>query len=285
MSEVNREGMPAGTQATDVVDAGTGTEKGVHITATEVPAMPEGGFEKFYNAKDGSYNWENHAKELAFKLEQKGKAEATPDAASEAEAGEATGGTETSVSLEEATKEIEALGFSEQDLVNELVENEGKLSDATVAALVEKTNFTEESIRSFGEFKFNEAKDFVTKVETALGDIEAVRKHFAQPGMETKRIAFTKLLNDPETWEEGVAMVRAEMGAIPRPQSGKQFTGGNQAGNTGASEVKPFASQAEFNAAFMDPKYKTDPNFRAEVEARVRATDMTYSPRLHTSGR
>ena len=44
-----------------------------------VQPMPEGGYEKFYDQSTGEYNWENHAKELAYRLQQQQSQEQVED--------------------------------------------------------------------------------------------------------------------------------------------------------------------------------------------------------------
>ena len=48
---------------TQEADGDTGEE------LVPIAGMPEGGFDKFYDDKTGNYSWENHAKELAYRLE------------------------------------------------------------------------------------------------------------------------------------------------------------------------------------------------------------------------
>lgn len=39
----------------------------------EIAPMPEGGHDKFYNKETGEYHWENHSKELQYRIDQQGK--------------------------------------------------------------------------------------------------------------------------------------------------------------------------------------------------------------------
>ena len=49
----------------------------------EIAPMPEGGHDKFYNKETGEYHWENHSKELQYRIDQQGKKAKTESAPEE----------------------------------------------------------------------------------------------------------------------------------------------------------------------------------------------------------
>ena len=80
-------GTPVTLRTIDNVDITISTGNGVVLslqtyfddTSTAgIPALPETGSDKFYDAKTGAYNWEGHAKEAEFKLSQKPAEVETP---------------------------------------------------------------------------------------------------------------------------------------------------------------------------------------------------------------
>ncbi|MGH2619836.1 MAG: hypothetical protein ACRDHG_04610, partial [Anaerolineales bacterium] len=101
----------------EVTNSGGGTA--VTITdpgkapAQEAPAMPDGGFAKFWDASKAAYNWEGHARELAWKLSNKADSKADPKAPNPA-------ATKGEVGDTEAAKVAAAAGVN-MDAINDAI--------------------------------------------------------------------------------------------------------------------------------------------------------------------
>jgi hypothetical protein len=64
---------------------------------------------------------------------------------------------------------------------------------------------------------------------------------------------------------------------------GKPVAGGVNAG-LAAGDAKGFESFEAQVVAQSDPRYKTDPEYRAQVMQRIAASAFDMNPRTHTSG-
>ena len=107
-----------------------------------VEPKPEGGHDKFYNAETGQYDWQNHAKELDYRLngkpEEPAKVEATEDA-------NTTGETESN--YEAVADIVTTAGLDHSELQTQIQTN-GDLSDEAYAALA-KVGLQRELVKTY----------------------------------------------------------------------------------------------------------------------------------------
>jgi hypothetical protein len=149
----------------------------------------------------------------------------------------------------------------------------GKLSDETKAALKKSHNVNDAVINSFVA-GFQAQQTLTTaRLAQAVGGREALESaiKWAKANMPEEALSnFREALKGPNA-ELVLAGVKARMGAQATPAPKK----GAIEGATGVKNqpaVKPFASSMEMTKAIRDPRYKADPEFRASVEARIRAS-------------
>lgn len=240
----------------------------------EVPKMPDGGFDKFYNKETGQYNWQAHAREVEFKLNQKAKADPKPEAKPE-EKPEAKVEDNPEAPKEEPKDEakdtVEKAGLN-WDEITAKVNDTGKLEEGDYAAL-EKIGVPKQIVDSYIEAltvarEANQAKAFEyaggqEKLNEAL--------NWAATNLDRQEIdAINKQLASAN-WKLGIdaLMARhsktAKGSAEPKLVTGEPSNGG-EAG---------FANHAEMIAAInkRDAKgsrlYDTDPTYRAQVREKV----------------
>jgi len=89
-----------------------------------VQPMPEGGYEKFYDQSTGEYNWENHAKELAYRLQQQQSQEQVED--------QQTGET---AEQKTAVNDIITQAGLDPNVLRQQLEDNGELAEDAMVAL------------------------------------------------------------------------------------------------------------------------------------------------------
>jgi hypothetical protein len=241
----------------------------------------------------------------------------TDDSTPEPAAAEAAEGTETpsteeskpeesaaTVNMEELRKmneteinaELAKVGYTQEDLGRELGENDGKLTDDTIAKL--NKHFGEEAVKEavadlekqFAEAKpaaVQKAADKVQKMneyimgKLAGGDKEKGKENFkelsawAQKNLDERQL---KLINkklasgDQDLVDEALEQA---VGAWKKGQRKPMMTGDSAAAAANAApEFKPL-SRDEFKNIMKTEKYQTDLEYQAQVDARRRKTMET----------
>ncbi len=247
---------------------------------TEVTAeslgVDQSSFEKFYDAEAKAFNWENYSKELAFKLAQSGKKAAAAPAGDAAPADTDGAGDDRQVA--------QSAGIDYDAMVAHLAEH-GDIPEADRKRLNE-AGFPDAAIDDHIQFRQQQAKDHQKTVIDAFGGDEGWKKavEFVNENFDDEEIDSVNLMiRQPANYKAAVALIQSRMGGAPAPSQNGVVHAPN-AGTPATADAKPFESVDEFNAAFRDPKYQTDPTFRAEVMARARVTDIRMNPRSHTAG-
>lgn len=240
----------------------------------EVPKMPDGGFDKFYNKETGQYNWQAHAREVEFKLAQKAKGDPKTEAKPEAKPEEkAEGQTEApkEEQKDDAKETVEKAGLN-WDEITAKVNDTGKLEEGDYEAL-ERIGVPKQIVDSYIEAltvarAANQAKAF----EYAGGEDKLNGAlNWAATNLDRQEIdAINKQLASAN-WKLGIdaLMARhaksAKGAGEPKLVTGEPSNGG-EAG---------FSSHAEMIAAInkRDAKgsklYDVDPAYRAQVREKI----------------
>lgn len=176
---------------------------------------------------------------------------------------------------EDTKKILGDKGIDVKALSDEWAKNGGKLSDTTVAAL-EAAGFSREMQEAFIAGQQARQDKIVSSLHDLVGGKEAYDAAFAWAGknLSQEEVAYIR-----DTYGKGdlgairmvVKSVHAQMVAAnanaPRPAP--VLPEGSPQVRSG---VQPFASQAEQEEAFADPKYRTSQVYRDNVEKRMLAT-------------
>lgn len=217
------------------------------------PQMPEGGHEKYWNSEKGEYNWEAHAKEMAWQQNQK---VADEQPAPEAEADQAA---------EEAAQQA-GIDFNE---FNSYVAENREPSEEHLKAL-EAAGIPPDVVKDYVQMKLEAADRHVSAVHEFLGGetgLANLKAHLAANYTEAEIAAFDEQLANPGTWRVAASYLLAEAGL---PQGGRGLIKGQNAPAGPAAGGESFQTEAEFNAAMRDPRYKSDPQYRTRVENALR---------------
>lgn len=160
--------------------------------------------------------------------------------------------------------------FSIDEYVTSYQENDG-LTDEDYAKLA-KQGYSKTIVDNYinGQIALNE-----TTRQTAFaqaGGEEAYKKMVtwaASNLTDSERTAYDNMVNDsPEARQLAIEGLKAKYVAA-------NGTEGSLVGGTSASSgVLPFQSRAQVTEAMRDPRYKSDPAYRSEVEARMAKTTL-----------
>ena len=266
------------TQSNENSNAAQITDAGTPGGTPAAPAMPEGGFDKYWNAKDGTYNWEGHAKELAWQLSRK---PATKPDTAPAPAGSKPGTQPDQAQIEAATS---AAGVN-IDAINAAIVN-GEDIPAEDRAKLNAIGLPDDLIDSVVESQRAIAQEHVNNVVSFVGGKQGLAKlaEFVTKNYKPAEVeAFNAQLNDPNAWRAAATYLLHQAG-LPQGNQGTIFQGPNAAG--AATTVGAYQSDAEFQSDLRNPKYRTDAAFRKSVENRLRASPhlIGSSAKGHTGG-
>lgn len=260
------------SSATTITDPGTAGG-----APAQAPAMPEGGFDKYWNAKDGTYNWEGHAKELAWQLSRKpaGKPDTAPPPP-----GSKPGQQPDQATIDAATT---AAGVN-VDAINAAIVN-GEDIPAEDRAKLNAVGINDDMIdsviasqRAIIDQHVNTVLDYVGGKAGLAKLAEFVNKNFKPAEVQ----AFNEQLNNPDTWLPAATYLLHQAG-LPQGTRGTILQGPNAAGP--ATTANSYQSDAEFQSDLRNPKYRSDPAFRKNVENRLRASPhLIGSPRKGHNG-
>lgn len=181
--------------------------------------------------------------------------------------GEAPKPPETPPTTPPAGLDFDALG-------KEWVESGGKLSEASKKALSDK-GIPESAVAGHVEGAKAKANALVQEITSLAGNPAnlAAIYEWAKANMTPAEIAaYDATVSTGDTEAVKLAFGGLQAKYIAANGQDPALLGGE--GSPTMAGVKPFASKAQVVAAMRDPRYKNDPAYRAEVEARVAKTDM-----------
>lgn len=223
--------------------------------------MPDGGFAKFWDASKAAYNWEGHARELAWKLSNKADSKADPKAPNPA-------ATKGEVGDTEAAKVAAAAGVN-MDAINDAIAS-GEAIPAEDRAKLNAVGIPDEAIDDFVDTKRGQIAAHVNEVTTFLGGKSGMAQlaDWATKNFKPDEVqAFNEQLNDPARWRATAAYLLHQAG-LPQGNRGTIYQGPNA--GAPATSVSGYANDAELQSDIRKPLYKTDPAFREQVKARLR---------------
>ena len=228
----------------------------------DVPALPEGGSDKFYNAETGEYDWKSHAAELQFKLEQKGgkKDEQSDDAKADDAEKKADDQTVNNV--------IETAGLEMSELASQIREN-GKIEGAAFDKLVE-AGIPSEVIEDYVGLARDKMERTQADAIDHVGGEDAwnIMSTWASDNLsDGEKAKYNEMLAGPD-WKVAIDTLKSKMKSAS-PTSGE---GQLRSGDSPGGSVVGFASQAEQNAAIQDERYYKDPAYRAQVAQKIAAS-------------
>lgn len=221
------------------------------------PQMPEGGHEKYWDADKAEYNWEAHARELAWQKDQKSAQEANADE------GEAIKRADDVAGQAAEKAGIDLIEF------NEYVAEHGKVNPEHLKQF-EAAGIPPESVEEYVALKIAAVeRQYDTVIDYFGGEAakEQLNTFLVKNYTREEVVAFNEQLMDPGKWRATAAFLMGEAG-MARPGHG--LIKGNNANAGGGAEGEKFATEAEFNAAMRDPRYKTDPAYRERVTKTLR---------------
>jgi hypothetical protein len=252
------------------------------VAAPEIPKMPDGGFDKFYDKKTGGYNWQAHAREVEFKLNQKAKPEAPkPEVKPEAPAAGAEGTPEapkegeapTEEKKDDPAKEVaEKAGLNWDDLRSKFEKNQA-IEESDYEALT-KVGIPRDVIDSHIEaLKIAREANARTTYDYAGGQdrMNAALQWAATNLPENEKTAINKTLASAD-WRVGVDALLARFDKS-KPGAGEPNL--VSAGGEPAATVEGFKSQSEMLAAMSKRApngmrmYDVDVAYRADVRKRI----------------
>lgn len=167
---------------------------------------------------------------------------------------------------EQAAGAVETAGLDMNALTDEWAEN-GSLSDDSYEKLT-KAGFPRELVDDYIRLKSGEASNVITEIKTSVGGDQAFADMvtWARTSWTPEQLrAYNEGVNsgDPAKMRLAVQALNADFRAnnttVPQLVSG---------GN-GPVSAGGYRSQAEFLADIQNPKYREDPAFRKDVEARL----------------
>jgi hypothetical protein len=229
--------------------------------AVPVPDMPDGGYEKFYNKETGEYDWQNHAKEVQYRLDQLKKGE-EPDKVnlSEEERNEALNTPEY-----QAVDIVTRAGLN-PDEIRQQLETSGDLSEEAYEAL-EKQGLRRELVELYVDnLNYRREQQTQQALDYAGGEQEwnSLASWAAQNLEESEVNRYNELLGTPE-WKVAIDALRVRRdSSYGEP---KLINGNNmQAGSTFG-----YRSKSEMKADMSDPRYTKDPAFRQQVMQKIQS--------------
>lgn len=261
-----------------------------HITPEDIQQAPvdtaaslgvdQASFDKYY--KEGNFNWQGYSKELEFKMGQKAQAPEPHQPESSQQ-----------VTPDSAQAAVEDAGLDWDTLSNKIT-SAGDLEDGDYAALV-AAGIPEDISRNYVRMVQQDAENTVSEVMTKFGGeagFTDVYNGLLENTTLEVRNQIDGLLRDPISRDAGIAMAWQYSGLQNPGQSGAPAAPPPPV-NPAASRANPgqtpsstqgFASMEEQVLAIRDPRYSTDPSYRADVERRSMAASFDFNPRRHTGG-
>lgn len=215
-----------------------------------IPAMPDGGHEKFYNKETGAYDWKSHAVEADYNLNGRKK----PD------------------------QQQQDDGQHQQ--AQPAQGNEQAAYDRLMADLTAGDEVSDDTRRAFVDLVGETMADRV--IEDATSNIQAAQQEaFDHVGGQDKMGELLKWASenlsqaDRDFYNKGLAspafrdaldgLIAKRAKANPTANEGQLQSGNSHPGG----DVVGYRSKAQRTADMQDPRYKKDPSFRRMVAAKV----------------
>ncbi len=255
----------AGHDATKIdmtMDEGEQAGESTDTVTHESLGVTEAQFEKYY--KDGTYNWQAHAKEVEFAASQK-----KPDEPKQPVTEPATETTD------EAKKIAEAAGL-DWDSLSVKIMNDGDISAEDYAALA-KIGVPESIVKEHIGLLSESADTHVQGIFDAFGGEENFQKvrEWAQENYTAAQLdQLEKNLAGKDTVAAAIAELQQKTGSAGPGVITLPTTPGGQT-------TEGYKTEAEMIADMRKPEYRKDPAFRATVEAKVAASKWEKNPRQH----
>lgn len=234
-------------------------------TPPAAPVKPEAVPEKFWDADKGVVNYEAWAastKELEAKFTQ----------AKQGDEKKPAEGLNVEVPADDkaAADALQAVGLNMDEFSAEFAEK-GELSPESFAKL-EKAGIGKDMVDAYIEGQIALQEKYDAKGYAVVGgqDKFAQMTEWAVQNMtRAELVAFNDAVNSRD--EAKMLMAVRSMKASYDAASGvdPKLVGGG-----GEPTVNSFRSRAELTSAMKDPRYETDPAYRADVIAKLDATDM-----------
>jgi hypothetical protein len=230
----------------------------------DIPALPEGGQAKFYNAQTGEYNWQAHARELEYRASKGQKPKADEGAAPEGDKP-----TEDAPAPDGEVADIVTKAGLSMETLEQTLQTNGSLTDEQRAALV-KTGIPEALVRSYETMY---AKAYEAQVKESLdyvgGEQEWQRIHaWAATNLTpAERDQYEVLLAGP-SWQVAVDALKSRMGS-----TSKTAREGSLAAGAGPSNSSPvgYRSRDEMKRDMSNPLYQSDAKFRERVMQKMQS--------------
>ncbi len=289
MAEISGEGKAAGLAGGDSVvitevpvsaaeGEGAG-EAGEGTPTFETMGVTEEQFTKFFDADKG-YNWQAHAKEAEYKAAQKTGTDPNDNTGDVSDDPNASQTPDPDAAAESAV----AQAGLDMDGLGEQIRDYGDISQEDYDAFA-KIGIAEEFVSDYVEMVKDRAEAHIVGVKDAFGGDGGWKdmQTWAQENLSQEdRDGYDAMLNSPK-WKVAADTLRSQMGKPPVAPQGKLVSADNQASPNEASG-NAFADQNAMNTAIQDPKYKTDPAYRADVMRRAAASNWETNARAHTAG-
>jgi hypothetical protein len=238
---------------------------------TAPPARPDGIPEQFWDAKAGQINhealvksWKDTRAEL---LQVKSKAPQSATGLSLEQPAAAKLAEDASV-----PQILQHVGFTEQQIIEAVQANDGKLTTEMYKAFYEKAGYSRAVVDTVIA---REASDRAGKVKTAIsaaheqaGGQEQFDNllAFGRSLPEGEKGAIQALLDKPETVADAVDLLLAKHKRAVGAGKANALIGGD-GGSSGGGGA--FTSQMQIVQAQNDPRYFSDPGFRKQVNDRI----------------
>ena len=230
------------------------------VDEVPVPPMPENGYEKFYNKENGEYDWQNHAKELQYRLEQANQ----PNAKTEEQNSEVQQSGEEQTEQQAVNSIISRAGL-ESDNLRQQLEDNGDF-DADTYKKLNEVGVTNDLIKSYVDNLAYRREKTVGEALDYVGGEDAWRNmnQWAVDNLNRDEISKFNELLASDQWKIGVDAMKVRMGSNTFEPN---ITTGNQLPGT----TFGYRSKSEMKADMSNPKYKSDPAFRKEVMSKIQS--------------
>lgn len=250
--------------------------------SAESLGIDQASFDKF--VKEGVMDWASYGKEQAFKATEAAKAAA--EKAPEPTEAEKAAAAEVAKTAANAEKVVKDAGLDWDEVTAQVIET-GELTPEDTKKLVDM-GIPEIVIEDYIRSVHKEASAHIASVLDAFGGQETFDKVFAgvqQHATDDQKEQIDTLLRDETTFGLGVQLANQLAGTSPaEPVKGTPVSSArNQVAPT-ATDAKGFDNFEAQVAAQRDPRYKTDPEYRAEVMSRIAASAFEVNPRTHSGG-
>ena len=226
-------------------------------TEDEIPVtpIPEGGFEKFYDTKTGEYNWQNHAKELEYRLNGKKEERLTDEQVENVR----------NASRDEVTDVVTRAGLDAQSLQQQL-NTTGQLTEDAYAALA-KQGLSRELVDVYVDnynYRVNSTREEALRHVGGEAEWNGLSQWAAENLTEAEVNQYNNLLASSE-WRVAMDALRVRRDSVygePRLMGGSESVNGSGFG---------YRSKSEMKSDMADVRYVKDPAFRKQVMQRMQS--------------